>query len=239
MKATGIIPARYDSSRFEGKVLENLQGKPLIWHVYNRAKQSKLLDEVIIATDNKKVKKIAEGFGAEVAMTDSDVATGTDRIAQVAESIHSDIIVNIQGDHPKILPSTINETVKILINDKTSVCSTAVTEINYALAKSKNIVKCLLSKNNKALYFSRSTIPFSKNKESIKYNYHIGIYAFKLDFLLKMDTLDNTYYQELEDLEQLKILEHGYNISVAKVNDMPIGVDILEDIKKVEKELCQ
>ncbi|HDM37769.1 MAG TPA: 3-deoxy-manno-octulosonate cytidylyltransferase, partial [Candidatus Omnitrophica bacterium] len=112
MKAAGIIPARYNSSRFKGKVLEKIKGKPLLWYVFQRANEAKLLDEIIIATDDKRIRRVAEGFGAKVEMTNSDLATGTDRIAQVAEGLHSDVIVNIQGDEPLIHPPLIDELIQ-------------------------------------------------------------------------------------------------------------------------------
>ncbi len=236
MKATGIIPARYDSSRFEGKVLEDLQGKPLIWHVYNRAKQSKLLDEVIIATDNKKIKKVAEGFGADVVMTDSNVATGTDRIAQVAESIHSDIIVNIQGDEPLIHPPLIDELIQKLYDDFSLNIITAVyktdklDEIN-----NPNVVKVVKSRDDFALYFSRSLIPYPKNKGNVYFYKHLGIYAYRRGFLLSFSTLPLADLEEIEGLEQLRILEYGYKIKLVESKTDSVGVDTPSDLEKVKK----
>jgi len=151
----------------------------------------------------------------------------------------SDIIVNIQGDHPKIKNSTINETINILKNDKTAHSSTAVCKIDYEQAKSENIVKCVMDKNQNALYFSRSLIPHSRKPKEISYFYHIGLYAYRTKFLYELSKLEDSYLQKLEDLEQLKILEHGYKMKVARVNDMPFGIDVKDDVKKVEKLLCQ
>jgi 3-deoxy-manno-octulosonate cytidylyltransferase (CMP-KDO synthetase) len=236
MKATGIIPARFDSSRFEGKVLAEIQGKPLIWHVYTRAKQAKLLDEVIIATDSKKVKKTAEKFGAEVVMTDSNVATGTDRISQVAESIHSDLVVNIQGDEPLINPPLIDELIQKLYDDLSLNITTAVYKTDTAEElNDPNVVKVVKSRDDFALYFSRSLIPYPRNKEKLFFYKHLGIYAYRRGFLLSFSTLPPADLEEIEGLEQLRVLEYGYKIKVIESKVDSVGVDTPEDLEKVRK----
>lgn len=242
-KIIGIIPARYESKRFFGKMLHPILGKPLIQLTYENAKKSKILDDLYIATDDEKIKKIAESFNAKCIMTSSSCENGTARIIEALkkrkELQSSDIIVNIQGDHPSISQNTIEETVSVLINEPTATSSTAVTKINYEMAKSENVVKCVMDKNNNAMYFSRSVIPFSKDKKNTIYYYHIGIYVYRTKFLLSLENLDKSNLQKLEDLEQLKILEHSFKMKVAIVDDMPLGIDVIEDIKKVEKVICR
>ncbi|NGX34089.1 MAG: 3-deoxy-manno-octulosonate cytidylyltransferase [Candidatus Anoxychlamydiales bacterium] len=241
-KIIGIIPARFNSKRFLGKMLYKIGSKTLLAHTFENAKKCKLFDSLYIATEDEIIKKEAINIKAPFLMTKT-CSSGTERIIQTlkenADLQTSDIIVNIQGDHPKIAKNTIEETINILKKDKKANCSTAVTKIDYALAKSENIVKCIMDKDQNALYFSRSLIPFSKKPKEISYFYHIGLYAYRTKFLYELSKLEDTYLQKLEDLEQLKILENGYRIKVAKVHDLPIGVDVKDDVKKVEKTLCQ
>jgi 3-deoxy-manno-octulosonate cytidylyltransferase (CMP-KDO synthetase) len=241
-KVIAIIPARYQSLRFPKKLLYKINNKTILEHTYLSAKKCNFLDDIYIATDSKIIFDIAQSFNAKCLMTSVNCINGTARIIDALENNkflqESDIIVNIQGDHPKIDVNTIKKTVDILINDKDAISSTAVTKINLDLAKNENIVKCIFDNQNNAIYFSRSLIPYCKNKD-IDYYYHIGLYVYRKDFLLKLKHLNDTKYQLLEDLEQLKILEHGYKMKVAIVNDIPVGVDVFEDIKKVKKLLCQ
>ncbi|MBN2480043.1 MAG: 3-deoxy-manno-octulosonate cytidylyltransferase, partial [Parachlamydiales bacterium] len=241
-KIIGIIPARLKSSRLEEKLLYKIFQKPLVQHTFENAKKAKILDDLFIATDSERISNLAKKFGAKCIMSSKICDNGTariiDAIYQKPEINDCDIIVNIQADHPKIHPNTIKDIVDILKNDKNAVCSTAVTKISYELAKNENVVKCVFDKNQNALYFSRSLIPHSKDKENIDYYYHIGLYAYRVDFLKKFENLKSSKLEVLESLEQLKILENGYSIKVANVLDMPIGVDVFEDIKRVEEVLC-
>ncbi len=241
-KIIGIIPSRYNSTRFPGKLLYPIFNKPLIQHTFENAKKSKALDDLIIATDDKKIKQEADKFNAKTLMTDVNCQNGTDRIIDAIlknkDLQTSDIIINIQGDHPQINANTIDAVVKMLAKDTSAEVSTAVTKVNYKIAVSENIVKCVFDKNNNAMYFSRSLIPYSKNKDT-DYYYHIGIYAYRTKFLLNMRNMQKSNLQKSEDLEQLQILENGYKIKVAVVDDIPLGVDVFDDIKKVEKVLCQ
>jgi 3-deoxy-manno-octulosonate cytidylyltransferase (CMP-KDO synthetase) len=241
-KIIGIIPARYNSTRFFGKLLYKIGSKTLLQHTYENAKLSLALDDLIIATEDENIFNEAKKFKAKCIMTNK-CSNGTERIIDVLKNNNeiqdSSIIVNIQGDHPRIDKKTIDEVVNILKDDSFAKMSTAVTEIDYETAKSINCVKCVFDKNNYALYFSRSLIPFSKNEKNIKYYYHIGIYGYKTSFLYELASLKETSLQKNEDLEQLKVLENGYKIKVAIVDDAPVGVDVFEDVKKVEKILCQ
>lgn len=235
MKAIGVIPARFDSKRFKGKVLEKIQGKPLLWHVYNRACQAKLLDKVIIATDSKKIKNKAEDFGAEVVMTSSDVINGTDRIAQVAESFSSEVVVNIQGDEPLINPSLIDRLIQVLYDDTSLQIATAAYKTDKKdKLNDHNVVKLVKDKNDFALYFSRSLIPYPRNEDEVCYHKHLGLYAYRRLFLLTFATLPPSELEKTECLEQLRMLEYGYKIKVIESLHDSIGVDTPEDLEKVK-----
>jgi len=242
-KVIGIIPARFASSRFPGKLLFNICGKPLIEHTFENAKKCVDIDELFVATDNKRIASHILSLGGKVIMTSIKCKNGTERVIEAIKNNtnlqKSDLIVNIQGDHPNISSSTLTSSIDLLKNDDVAVMSTAVSEIDYKKALSSHIVKCVIDKKSNALYFSRSIIPFRKSKlDKTKFYYHIGLYVYKTSFLLKLNELNSTSLQEEEDLEQLKILEHGYKIKVAIVNENELGVDTPEDIKKVEKYLC-
>lgn len=243
-KITCIIPARYGSTRFPGKPLSLISGKTLLQRTFERAKLCSAFDNIFIATDDKRIHDHANDFNAKVIMTDIDCLNGTERIIQALNSIEdlheNDIIVNVQGDHPLITTETIHSTIESLQKDETAVMSTAatlLTDKNEIL--SPNIVKVVFDKNGTAIYFSRSPIPFSKNLDKTNFYYHIGIYAYRSNFLKKLAVLPPTENQISEDLEQLKVLEHGYKIKVALVNEKPLGVDIPQDIIKIERDLCQ
>ncbi|NGX32111.1 MAG: 3-deoxy-manno-octulosonate cytidylyltransferase [Candidatus Anoxychlamydiales bacterium] len=241
-KIIGIIPARYNSKRFFGKMLYKIGSKTLLQHTFENAKRCNIFDSLYIVTEDEIIKNEAKNIKAPYLMT-KVCASGTHRIIEALKENQdlktSDIIVNIQGDHPKIKNSTIKETINILKNDKTAHASTAVCKIDYELAKSENIVKCVMNNKQNALYFSRSLIPHSKTPKDISYFYHIGLYAYRTEFLYELSKLEDSYLQQSEDLEQLKILENGYKIKVAIVDDMPLGIDVKDDLKKVEKILCQ
>ncbi len=236
MSATGIIPARLDSKRFKGKVLEKIQGKPLIWYVYNQAMRAKMLDKVIIATDSKKIKKAAEGFGAEVVMTSSRAVTGTDRIAEVSQSLNSDLIINIQGDEPLINPKLIDRLIQVLYDDVSLRIATAAYRAkNCCELEHHNVVKVVKNEDDFALYFSRSLIPYPRSDEDFFCFKHLGIYAYRRLFLLTFATLAPSQLEKIEGLEQLRVLEYGYRIKVIESEYDSIGVDTPEDMEKVKR----
>lgn len=245
LQVIGIIPARYQSSRFPGKPLALIHGTSLLQHTYTNAKKVKGIDHLVIATDDDRIFKHAKEFGAAVVMTSPDCPTGTDRLAEVVRTHTSfssaDIIVNIQGDEPVIDPLAIDAVIQKLVNDKEAVMATAVTLLKEEEAFNPSVVKCVTDNKGRALYFSRNLIPGSKNgfNPSQSYYKHLGIYAYRRDFLLKYATLSPTALQLAEDLEQLKVLEHGYTIQVAHVKGASIGVDTPEDIQKVEHHIWQ
>lgn len=246
-KVVAVIPARYDSTRFPGKALAHISGKSLIQRTYENAALCKTLDAIAVATDDDRIVKHLEGFNAKALMTSKNCATGTDRLVEVATQTDfcndADIIVNIQGDEPCVNQKTISSIVKLLQNDKEAVMATAVVPLSsYEEAKSPSIVKCVFDQQGYALYFSRGLIPkgkTEKEQKKAKFFRHLGIYAFRKDFLIQYGNLPPTPLQMIEDLEQLKVLEHGYRIKVAIVSDVAIGVDNPEDISKVENFLCK
>lgn len=239
-----IIPSRYASTRFPGKPLALINGRTLLERTYLRVKLCPLLNDILIATDDTRILSHTKTFDAKSIMTSSECKNGTERITEAITKIDeiedNDIIVNVQGDHPLICPKTIEAIINILQKDSNAVMSTAATLMkDKDEILSPNTVKVVFDKNYKALYFSRSPIPFAKNLDKTKYYYHIGIYAYRAYFLKKLAKLQSTENQISEDLEQLKVLENGYSIKVALVRDKPFGVDTPQDITKIERELCQ
>ena len=231
-----IIPARYESIRFRGKPLVRICNKPMLQWVYEAARSCTLIDHVIIATDHEKIKEAAESFGARVCMTASTHATGTDRVAEVAQHLDAHIIVNLQGDEPLLVPAVISEALMPVLEDETLPLSTLKTIIDDETdILNPNVVKVVTDINDCALYFSRSPIPFRKdNKPSGAIFRHIGLYVFRKDFLLTFSRLPRTMLEKAENLEQLRALEHGYRIKVPTSNYKPVGVDTPEDVARVE-----
>jgi 3-deoxy-manno-octulosonate cytidylyltransferase (CMP-KDO synthetase) len=244
----GIIPARFASTRLPGKPLIHILGKSLIQRTFENTKKFTSLSEIIIATDNQDIFDHAKSFGADVVMTDSNCLNGTERLAQVIQQRPAlknvDYIFNIQGDEPFLDSKTVDEVLKAIMEDKEiKVGTAAVKFFSKELALNQSIVKCVVNNKGRALYFSRSQIPFDRDNlfESSKSYFlrHLGIYCYTPDFLLNYCKLPPTNLQELENLEQLKILEHGYPIKVAILNEEieSIGVDTFEDIEKIERLL--
>lgn len=243
METIGVIPARFASSRFEGKVLADLMGKPLIQHVWERAKRATLLDKVIIACDDEKVKEAAKKFGAEVLFTASGHTSGTDRITEVVNPLDCKIVVNIQADEPLIHPSMIDAVVKILQEDKNLCMGTLIKKIkDDEEISDPNVVKVVTDKDNFALYFSRSPIPhrrYHDPNEPVVFYKHIGLYSYTKDFLFTYTNLPPSKLERIEKLEQLRVLENGYRIKTAETNLETIGVDTPEDLEKVKTILAQ
>lgn len=245
-KIIGIIPARFASTRLPGKPLISILGKSLIQHTFENAKKIPLIDKLLIATDDPRIEQCAKDFGAEVVMTSPGCSNGTERIAEVLH-LHpilaeAEAIVNIQGDEPCIDPSSVEAAILQLMHDSTCSMSTLITPLSSeAEAKNPAIVKCVKDMKDQALYFSRTLIPSSKEgifHPNVSYYRHIGLYVYRPQFLLEMLQLSPTPLQIEEDLEQLKILEHGYRIKVAITPHSGIGVDTPEDIQKLEQWIC-
>ncbi len=241
----GIIPARYGSQRLPGKILLNINGKSLIQRTYENAQRCKNLSELIVATDDQRIFDHVSGFGGNVVMTSADCATGSDRIAEVFRKLpyrdEVNYVVNIQGDEPCICPSTIDAVINSCLESTEAEVGTAVVEIHkHEEATDPSIVKCVFNLKHWAIYFSRALIPHDREGlflQKHKYYRHIGLYCYRSDFLETYATLPATPLQLAENLEQLKVIEHGYRMKVAIVNDLSIGVDTHADLKRVEEFL--
>lgn len=235
MKTIGVIPARYGSSRLPGKPLKDILGKPMIQHVYERASQAKLLDELIVATDDRRIIDAVEGFGGKAVLTAKDHPTGSDRIAEVVRSYDCENVVNIQGDEPLVMPEIIDEIAQALILDKTQVMVTGCYQIREELYHNPNVVKVVFDRNHDAMLFSRSMIPYPRNSDGLAVYEHIGIYAYTKAFLMKYITLPNTPLSIAESLEQLKVMENGYKIKVVptRYHYDALSVDTQEDLDEV------
>ncbi len=237
MKIIGVIPARWGSTRFEGKVLAEIHGKPMLQHVFERAKKSRALNDVIIACDDERILKAANAFGAKAVMTSPKHPSGTDRIAEAVRSLKVDIVVNIQGDEPLIQPKVINDLVKALQKDKSCVMATTIKAVtDESDLNNPNVVKAVVDKNNVALYFSRSCIPFNRGAQAwknVKYYKHLGLYAYRKSFLMKFMDLPKSALETAERLEQLRVLEAGYKIKTIETTVDTIGVDTPEDLVRV------
>lgn len=240
----GVIPARFASSRLMGKPLADIGGKPMMQHTYESASKSKLLHKVILAVDDEKVFQVARGFGAEVMMTPKDVQTGSDRIALVARKYeNAEIIVNIQGDEPFINGVMIDQAIEPLLFDKTVNVSTLARKIEtIAELKSPSVVKVVFDYKNFAMYFSRSPIPFvreARSKEEILDKAdifkHIGLYVFRRESLLKFTQLAPTDLENIEKLEQLRMLENGFRIKIVETDFDSFSVDTPDDLDRARK----
>ena len=234
MQAVGIIPARYGSTRFEGKVIQDLCGKPMIQHVYERAKKAKLLDDLIIAADDDRIVEVVKGFGGKVVFTSKSHLTGTDRLTEVVNQMDVGLVVNIQGDEPLIHPLLIDDLVRTMQDDPSIVMATAVKKSrSIEEFKSPDVVKAVVDQNRYALYFSRQPIPtFLRPAAEGNFFYkHIGIYAYNKDFLFTFKKLPKSYLEKNEKLEQLRALECGYRIKVIETKFETVGVDTPEDLE--------
>ena len=242
MRVIGIIPARYNSTRFEGKVLVEIDGKPIVQHVYERAKKAKILDDLIVATDDERVVKAVEAFGGKVAFTSPDQPSGSDRIAEVVNEIDVKIVVNIQGDEPLIEPAMINDVAECMLKDESLVMATIIRRLeDPSDLIDPNIVKVVCDKEGYALYFSRSAIPFIREKgedasdfNSVPIYKHIGLYAYTKDFLFTFTNFPKTSLEKAEQLEQLRVLENGYRIKTVQTQFDTIGIDTPADLERLK-----
>lgn len=249
-----VIPARYSSTRLPGKMLREIAGKPLILHTLDRVRQAKSISRIYVATDDMRILETVRAAGASGVLTSPDHQSGTDRIAQVAETLpEGAVIVNVQGDEPLIAPETIDTAVQALVNDPYADMSTTfepITDLRCELVN-PNVVKVVVGENGYALYFSRSPMPWPReaslryggdpNKamaaepEILKDHYrkHTGLYVYRREFLLEYASWPQTELEKLEMLEQLRALEHGAKIRVVEAAGMSIGVDTEEDLERV------
>ena len=241
LRRVAIIPARHASRRLPGKPLLEISGKPMIQHVYERTTRASLVDEVLVATDDERIATAVRSFGGHAVMTPKGLRSGTDRIALVAQTLDdADIIVNVQGDEPLIVPSMIDEAVRPLMENSAIVAGTLVREIETQdELTNPNIPKVVLDKDGFCLYFSRSVIPFGRDsaqgdwlKRSVYFK-HIGLYVFRREFLLRFAEMSQTPLELMEKLEQLRILEHGYRIKATVTSYDSTPVDTEADLEKV------
>ncbi|MBU2591326.1 MAG: 3-deoxy-manno-octulosonate cytidylyltransferase [Nitrospinota bacterium] len=239
----GVIPARYTSTRFPGKPLKEILGKPIIQYVWEGAKQSKLITRVVVATDDERIKVAVESFGGEAMMTSPDHKTGTDRVAEVARKIEADLVVNIQGDEPLIRGDIIDQAVWPLVEDSSIPMGTICAKIkDDEELNSRNIVKVIVDKKGFAIYFSRLPIPFLRDGAGVSditsiYRKHIGLYVYRADFLPVFNSLQESVLEQAEKLEQLRAIENGYRIRVVFTDYEGVGIDTPEDLETAEKIL--
>jgi len=240
MKTAIVIPARFASSRLPGKPLLKETGKYLIQHVYERAMLARCAaGNVMVATDDARIEQAVRGFGGKVVMTRGDHASGTDRVAEVAANLDADIVVNLQGDEPLIEPDVLDHLADLLArNESADMATLAAPLTNLADYRSPNVVKVVLDDRGRAMYFSRSPIPFVRDGEPdfagspLQFFRHLGLYAYRRPFLLHLARTPACSLEEIEKLEQLRALAMGKTIHVGLVRDYSLGVDTLEDYRR-------
>lgn len=232
-KTAIIIPARYGSSRLEGKPLIVVCGKPIIQWVYEKAQLAKLADIIIVATDDQRIYDAVKSFGGNVEMTSPEHKCGSDRIKEVVMR-HPEIsyVVNLQGDEPLIKPESIDAVAKNVKEDKLADISTLIRKITPEEAENPNLVKCVVDNLGFAMYFSRSKIPFERNVGKSDFYGHLGIYGYKRDALIRMTELPQSSCEMSESLEQLRALQNGMKIKTSVVDFIPVGIDTIEDLEK-------
>ncbi len=240
MNAIGVIPARYNATRFEGKVLADLVGKPVIQHVYEMADESSMLDDLVVATDDERILKAVKAFGGKAVLTSADHKTGTDRLTEVVNPLDVNIVVNIQADEPFVHHSMINDLVNALIEDSSVPMATMIKKIeNRDEAIDPNIVKVVIDKSGFALYFSRSPIPFERSQKANAFYKHLGLYAYTKDFLFTYTNLPQSQLEKVESLEQLRVLEHGFKIKTIETGIETIGIDTPDDLEKAKRAFLE
>lgn len=232
----GVIPARFGSTRFPGKPLALIRGKPMILWVLEAAKGSQLLSRTLVATDDERIRKVVTEAGGEAVMTASELPSGTDRIHAAIGGIPADIVVNIQGDEPLIEPSRIDDLVRPLVEDGELEMSTLATDLHASELDNPNVVKVLVDRKGNALYFSRFPLPYSRQTRPEKpvSLRHLGLYAYRRGFLDRFCALPPSALERAEALEQLRALEDGARIRVVKTSSLSLGVDTPEDLAKIE-----
>ena len=244
MKTVAIIPARYASSRLEGKPLLDITGKPMIQRVYEAASQAELIDRVIVATDDTRILEVVKRFGGEAELTSTHHPSGTDRVAEVAGQLLCDTVVNLQGDEPLMEPPLIDELVRTLLDAQDVYMASAQSPIRaQADLANPNIVKVVSDHNGYALYFSRSPIPYHVSSNTAARRFfgfkHIGLYIYRKDFLMNLVKIGPSPLEKKERLEQLRVLENGYRIKLISTEYDSPGVDTPEDLKKARERIEQ
>jgi 3-deoxy-manno-octulosonate cytidylyltransferase (CMP-KDO synthetase) len=234
--AVAIIPARYDSTRLPGKALADIAGRPMIEHVYRRASAARTVTSVIVATDDERIAAVVRGFGGDVRMTSAAHQSGTDRLAEVAQGLGCDLIVNVQGDEPLIEPAMIDEAVEAFAGDPALEMSSLRRRLHPGgdEARNSNVTKVVVDRNGFALYFSRAPIPFVRAGSPVPPAWrHVGLYVYRRECLQRLAALPPTALEQAEALEQLRALEHGIRIKVVETSFDSIGVDTPQDLERV------
>lgn len=247
-KIIAIIPARYGSVRLPGKVLLEIDGKPIIQYVYENVSKSRLIDDIIVATDDQKVVDAVESFGGRAILTPSELKSGSDRIAYVAKDLqNTEIIVNVQGDEPLISFEMIDSTISLLIDDENILVGTPIKRIvSTEDLINPNVVKVVIDNFGNAIYFSRSPIPYFRVSKELNewvktgnYFKHIGIYVFQREFLIKFSKMEESKLEKLEKLEQLRIIENGYKIRTTITEYENFSIDTIEDFEKIKNVITK
>ena len=235
MKVTAIIPARMGSTRYPGKPLAKILGYPMIEHVYRRLKTSSNIAEIIVATCDREIQEVAQGFGARVIMTSDKHTRGTDRVEEAAGNIEADVVINVQGDEPLVDPESIDKAIIRMKNDQSVTCINLLSVIkDWDIFVSRDVVKTVVDKNNEVLYFSRQPIPTQTKEKFRQALKQIGIYLFRKDFLLEFNSWPETPLEKAEGVDMMRLLENKHPIATFISKDM-ISVDTPEDLKSAEK----
>jgi len=241
MRCLALIPARFGSTRFPGKALADILGKPLIQRVYERTRRVRGLDDIFVATDDTRIKEVVEGFGGRAIMTRVDHLSGSDRLAEAAHLLgleRQDVVINIQGDQPVFPAGIIGDMAAVLEQDAAAVMVTPARRLeDLELAQNPNLVKVVFDHHGRALYFSRSPLPYWRDGERPYFYKHIGMYAYRVEFLQEFVALPPGRWEQAEKLEQLRALEHGYPIHVVETGEDTLEVDTPEDVARVEAYL--
>ncbi len=237
-RAVGIIPARYEATRFPGKPLFPISGKPLIQHVYERVLKAKNLESALVATDDERIYKVVEGFGGRAVMTRGDHPTGTDRLAEVARKLDCELIVNVQGDEPLMDPDLIDTAVERFSAIPDFKFGSAMTPIETEEdIQNPNVVKVVVGQRGQALYFTRFPAPYRRKLTTVPVYQHIGFYVYSREFVIEFSKMSPTPLEQTECLEQLRALENGVRIDMIETKYRGIGVDAPEDVARIEWEL--
>lgn len=235
MRAVIVIPARLASTRLPEKPLQMIEGKPLVQHTYEAAKRVPHVDRVIVAADDPRIVEAVERFGGEVVLTASHHRTGTDRLAEVAESFDADLYVNLQCDEPLIRPEALSVLVEGMRRDQEMACGTLYQRISASEALRASVVKVVTGHHGEALYFSRAPIPYPRNESSAEYKKHVGIYAYRPELLRRYGSIPQPMEEKAESLEQLRLLHAGVHIHCFEVEPTGPGVDTPEDLEEVRR----
>lgn len=237
IRVLGVIPARYKSTRLPFKPLIQIKGKPIIQWVYENASKSRFLDSVIVATDHKKILDCVLNFGGKAVMTSRTHKTGTNRVYEVAQKLNPLLVINIQGDEPFIDYRNIDKVIRFLLTNKDYDVATLIFRIKRDIEKvsrNPNVVKTVVDKEFNALYFSRSPIPYNRDKKPVYYYKHIGLYGYRMNFLKKFVMMKSSFLERAESLEQLRILENGFKIKALLTKIDSFSIDTKEDLRDAE-----